>query len=82
MSNQVSIIVFEIEHPLWIRGSHNLKILLKWLTKFRNLIISKQNNKFLPLEIKSVLKRFKSNWFKKSSRKSTVNVKAESFYKI
>ena len=29
MSNQVSIIVFEIEHPLWICGSHNLKILLK-----------------------------------------------------
>ncbi len=27
MSNQVSIIVFEIEHPLWICGSHNLKIL-------------------------------------------------------
>ena len=44
LSNQVSIIVFEIEHPLWICGSHNLKSLLKWLTKFRNLIISKQNN--------------------------------------
>ena len=29
ISNQVSIIVFEIEHPLWIRRSHNLKILLK-----------------------------------------------------
>ena len=39
MSNQVSIIVFEIEHPLWIYGSHNLKILLKWLIKFKNLII-------------------------------------------
>ena len=40
MSNQVSIIVFEIEHPLWICGSHNLKLLLKWLIKFKNLIIS------------------------------------------
>jgi hypothetical protein len=39
MSNQVSIIVFEIEHLLWICGSHNLKILLKWLIKFKNLII-------------------------------------------
>ena len=29
MSNPVSIIVFEIEHPLWICESHNLKILLK-----------------------------------------------------
>ena len=39
MSNQVSIIVFEIEHPLWICISQNLKILLKWLIKFKNLII-------------------------------------------
>ena len=39
MSNQVSIIVFEIEHPLCICGSHNLKILLKWLIKLKNLII-------------------------------------------
>ena len=29
MSNQVSIIIFEIEHALWICGSHYLKILLK-----------------------------------------------------
>jgi hypothetical protein len=41
MSNQVSIIVFKIKHPLWICGSHNLKILLKWLIKFINLIIPK-----------------------------------------
>jgi hypothetical protein len=39
MLNKGSIIVFEIEHPLWICGSHNLKILLKWLIKLKNLII-------------------------------------------
>ena len=39
MLDQVSIIFFEIEHRLWICGSHNLKILLKWLIKFKNLII-------------------------------------------
>jgi hypothetical protein len=39
ISNQVSIIVFEIENPSWIYGSHNFKILLKWLIKFKNLII-------------------------------------------
>ena len=45
MSNQISIIVFEIEHLLWICGSHNLKILLKLLIKLKNLIIN--TNQFL-----------------------------------
>ena len=57
MSNQFSIIVFEIEHLLWTCGSHNLKILLKWLIKFGNLIIPKQNKwyKSIPLIFELVL---------------------------
>ena len=39
MTNKISNNFFEIEDPFWICGSHNLKILLKWLTKFKNLII-------------------------------------------
>jgi hypothetical protein len=36
MSNQVSIIVFEIEHPFWLFGSHDLKAFSKWLLQFKN----------------------------------------------
>jgi hypothetical protein len=36
MSNQVSIIVFEIEHTHWLLGSHDLKSVSRWLTQRRN----------------------------------------------
>ena len=36
MSNQVPSNVFEIKHPYWILGSHDLKVFSKWLVQFRN----------------------------------------------
>jgi hypothetical protein len=35
MSNQVFIIVFEIQHPSWLFGSHDLKVFSKWLLQLK-----------------------------------------------
>jgi hypothetical protein len=35
MSNQIPNNVFEIKHPYWILGSHDLKVFLRWLVQLR-----------------------------------------------
>jgi hypothetical protein len=35
MSNQIPSNVFEIKHPYWILGSHDLKVFLRWLVQLR-----------------------------------------------
>ena len=49
MTNQFSNNVFGIEHPFWIYGSHNLKILLKWLTKLKKKKIDNTKNEIVPI---------------------------------
>jgi hypothetical protein len=36
MTNQFSNNVFEIEHPHWLLGSHDLKIYSKWLLQLKD----------------------------------------------
>ena len=36
MTNQFSNNVFEIEHPHWLLGSHDIKIYSKWLLQLKD----------------------------------------------
>ena len=48
MSNQVPSNVFEIKHPYWILGSHDLKVFSRWLVQLR--FYNDARNKIRPIK--------------------------------